>query len=360
LYRISFAEIETVQIHLSALTLRRAVPYTFVVQRHISRKELPMSTISPAGIHDDITQCIGGTPLVRLRRVAEGCVATVVGKMENLNPLWSVKDRIAGAMIDAAERDGMISENTMIIEPTSGNTGIGLAFVCAARGYKLTVTMPESMSLERRRMLKALGADLILTPAAEGMPGAVRKAEELVAQNRNYYMPQQFKNPANPEIHRRTTAEEVWRDTDGAIDIFVSGVGTGGTITGVGEVIKARKPGVQMIAVEPANSPVITQRKAGQPLKPGKHTIQGIGAGFIPDVLNVDIIDEVIQVQDEDAMETARKLAKLEGLMCGISCGAAAWAALHVARRPKNAGKLIVVVLPDLGERYLSTKLFPE
>jgi cysteine synthase A len=319
-----------------------------------------MSTISAAGIHDDITQCIGGTPLVRLRRVTEGCVATVVGKMENLNPLWSVKDRIAGAMIDAAERDGLINDNTMIIEPTSGNTGIGLAFVCAARGYKLTVTMPESMSLERRRMLKALGADLILTPAAEGMPGAVRKAEELVAQNRNYYMPQQFKNPANPEVHRRTTAEEVWRDTDGQIDIFVSGVGTGGTITGVGEVLKARKPGVQMVAVEPVNSPVITQRKAGQPLKPGKHTIQGLGAGFIPDVLNVDIIDEVVQVQDEDALETSRQLAKLEGLMCGISCGAAAWAALQLARRPQNAGKLIVVVLPDLGERYLSTKLFPE
>jgi cysteine synthase A len=319
-----------------------------------------MSTISPSGVHDDITQCIGGTPLVRLRRVSEGCVATVAGKMENLNPLWSVKDRIAAAMIDAAERDGLINENTMIIEPTSGNTGIGLAFVCAARGYKLTVTMPESMSLERRRMLKALGAELILTPAAEGMPGAVRKGEELVAQNRNYFMPQQFKNPANPAIHRKTTAEEIWRDTDGAIDIFIAGVGTGGTITGVGEVLKSRKPGVQIIAVEPANSPVITQRKAGQPLKPGKHTIQGIGAGFIPDVLNVDIIDEVIQVQDEDAMETSRQLAKKEGLMCGISCGAAAWAALQVARRPENAGKLIVVVLPDLGERYLSTKLFPE
>jgi cysteine synthase A len=318
-----------------------------------------MSTTA-SGIHEDITQCIGGTPLVRLRRVTQGCVATVAAKMENFNPLWSVKDRIARAMIDAAERDGLINENTTIIEPTSGNTGIGLAFVCAARGYKLMVTMPESMSLERRRMLKALGAELVLTPAAEGMPGAVRKAEELVSSNKNYFIPQQFKNPANPEVHRKTTAEEIWRDTDGLVDIVVAGVGTGGTITGVGEVLKSRKPEVQIIAVEPANSPVITQRRNGEPLKPGRHTIQGIGAGFIPDVLNVDIIDEVVQVQDEDAMETSRQLAKQEGLMCGISCGAAAWAALHVAKRKENAGKLIVVVLPDLGERYLSTKLFPE
>jgi cysteine synthase A len=292
--------------------------------------------------------------------MTEGCVATVAAKMENLNPLWSVKDRIARSMIDAAERDGRINENTVVIEPTSGNTGIGLAFVCAARGYKLMVTMPESMSLERRRMLKSLGAELVLTPAAEGMPGAVRKAEELVAQNKNYFMPQQFKNPANPEIHRKTTAEEIWRDTDGQVDIVVSGVGTGGTITGVGEVLKKRKPAVKMVAVEPVNSPVITQRKKGEPLKPGRHTIQGIGAGFIPDVLNVDIIDDVIQVQDEDAMEAARQLAKLEGLMCGISSGAAAWAAIQLAKKPENNGKLIVVVLPDLGERYLSTKLFPE
>lgn len=319
-----------------------------------------MSSTAASGIRDDITQCIGNTPLIRLRRIAEGCVATVAGKIENMNPLWSVKDRIAAAMIDAAERDGRIKEDTIIIEPTSGNTGIGLAFVCAARGYKLMVTMPESMSLERRRLLKALGAELVLTPAAEGMPGAVRKAEEMAAQNKHYFIPQQFKNPANPEIHRRTTAEEIWRDTDGQVDIVVSGVGTGGTITGVGEVLKQRKPGVKMIAVEPANSPVITQRRNGEPIKPGRHTIQGIGAGFIPDILNVDIIDEVVQVQDEDAMETARQLAKLEGLMCGISCGAAAWAALQVARRPENAGKLLVVVLPDLGERYLSTKLFPE
>lgn len=318
-----------------------------------------MSTTA-SGIHEDITQCIGGTPLVQLRRITKGCAATVVGKLENFNPLWSVKDRIARAMIDAAERDGLINDKTIVIEPTSGNTGIGLAFVCAARGYKLMVTMPESMSLERRRMLKGLGAELVLTPAAEGMPGAVRKAEELVAENKNYFMPQQFKNPANPEIHRKTTAEEIWRDTDGQIDIFVSGVGTGGTITGVGEVLKSRKPEVQIIAVEPANSPVITQRRNGEPIKPGRHTIQGIGAGFIPDVLNVDIIDDVVQVQDEDAKETARQLAKQEGFMCGISCGAAAWAAIQLASRKENAGKLIVVVLPDLGERYISTNLFPE
>ena len=319
-----------------------------------------MATSTTGKVHDDITSCIGNTPLVRLNRTATGCHATVLAKVENVNPLWSVKDRIARAMIDAAERDGLLKEDTIVIEPTSGNTGIGLAFVCAARGYKLAVTMPESMSLERRRMLKALGAELILTPAAEGMPGAVRKAEAMVAENPKYFMPQQFKNPANPEIHRRTTAEEIWRDTDGQIDILVSGVGTGGTITGVGEVIKKRKPSLHVVAVEPANSPVITQKRAGQELKPGRHTIQGIGAGFIPDVLNVGIIDEVITVTDDDAVETARNLAKLEGLMCGISCGAAAWAALQVAKRPENAGKTIVVVLPDLGERYLSTKLYPE
>jgi cysteine synthase A len=319
-----------------------------------------MTVDTASGIHNDITQCIGNTPLIRLRRVAEGCVATVLGKLENFNPLWSVKDRIARAMIEAAEREGLIKDDTVVIEPTSGNTGIGLAYVCAARGYRLKVTMPESMSLERRRMLKALGADLVLTPAGEGMPGAVRKAEELLAQNENYFMPQQFKNPANPEVHRKTTAEEIWRDTEGGVDVVVSGVGTGGTITGVGEVLKSRKPDVKMVAVEPANSPVITQKLSGQPIKPGKHTIQGIGAGFIPDVLNLEIIDEVVRVQDEDAVETARRMAKLEGFMCGISCGAAAWAALEVARRDESAGKLIVVILPDLGERYLSTKLFPE
>ena len=314
----------------------------------------------PVGIRDDITQCIGRTPLVRLRRVTEGCVATVVGKIENMNPLWSVKDRIACAMVDAAERDGKIGPDTIIIEPTSGNTGIGLASVCAARGYKLRVTMPESMSLERRRMLKALGAELVLTPAAEGMPGAVRHADEISRSSAQFFMPQQFNNPANPEVHRKTTAEEIWADTAGQVDILVCGVGTGGTITGCGEVLKKKKPGLQVVAVEPANSPVISQKLAGEPIKPGRHTIQGIGAGFIPEILNLDIIDEVIKVDDEDAMETARQMAKREGLMCGISCGAAAWGALEVARRPENTGKMIVVVLPDLGERYLSTRLFPE
>jgi len=319
-----------------------------------------MTTATEQPVQDDITQCIGRTPLVRLRNLTEGCAATILAKMENMNPLWSVKDRIGRAMIDAAERDGKIKEDTVIVEPTSGNTGIALAYVCAARGYKLKVTMPESMTLERRRMLKALGAELVLTPAAEGMPGAVRKAEELCGENPNCYMPQQFENPANPEIHRQTTAREIWEDTEGRIDIFVGGVGTGGTITGVGEAIKSRKPEFQTIAVEPANSPVITQRKAGEELTPGKHTIQGIGAGFIPGVLNVDIIDEVVQVADEDAAETARQLARREGLMCGISSGAAAWAALQVARREENEDKLIVVLLPDIGERYLSTTLYPE
>lgn len=319
-----------------------------------------MATATNQGIHEDITQTIGNTPLVRLRHITAGCVATVAGKLENQNPLWSVKDRIAASMIDAAERDGLIKDDTVIVEPTSGNTGIGLAFVCGARGYRLMVTMPESMSIERRRMLKSLGSELVLTPAAEGMPGAVRKAEEIVAANPNYFMPQQFKNPANPEVHRKTTAEEIWRDTDGAVDIVVCGVGTGGTITGVGETLKSRKPEVKMIAVEPANSPVITQRRAGEPLQPGKHTIQGIGAGFIPENLNLDVIDDVIQVQDEDAADITRKLASDEGLMCGISSGAACWAALELAKRSENAGKIIVVILPDLGERYLSTKLFPE
>jgi len=319
-----------------------------------------MTTSESGRIFKNIADCIGNTPLVKFNRIAEGCVATVVGKMENMNPLWSVKDRIARAMIDAAERDGLINKNTVIIEPTSGNTGIGLAYVCASRGYKLVVTMPESMSIERRRLLKALGAELVLTPAAEGMPGAVTRAEELVVKNPNYYMPQQFKNPANPEIHRKTTAEEIWRDTSGAVDMVVAGVGTGGTITGVGEVLKSRKPSVKMVAVEPVASPVISQRLAGSELKPGKHTIQGIGAGFIPDVLNLDIIDDVVQVRDEDAFDTSRRLAKMEGLMCGISCGAAAWAALDLGRRQENRGILIVTILPDLGERYLSTKLFPE
>jgi cysteine synthase A len=311
-------------------------------------------------IHADITQVIGNTPLVHLSRLGKGLPGILVAKLEAQNPCWSVKDRIARAMIDRAEQLGLIKENTVIIEPTSGNTGIGLAFVCAARGYRLMVTMPESMSLERRRLLKALGAEIILTPAAEGMTGAVRRAEQLCAENPNFYMPQQFKNPANPEIHRKTTAEEIWRDTDGQVDIVVSGVGTGGTITGVGEVLKSRKPTVKMVAVEPAASPVITQKLSGQPLQPGRHAIQGIGAGFIPDVLNLNIIDEVITVEDEAAMETARRVAREEGILCGISCGAAAYAALQVAKREENRGKLIVVIFPDLGERYLSTRLYPE
>jgi cysteine synthase A len=292
--------------------------------------------------------------------VTDGARAEVVAKLENFNPLWSVKDRIGVAMIDAAEAAGKIQEGTLIVEPTSGNTGIGLAFTCAARGYRLMVTMPESMSIERRRLLKAFGAEIVLTPAAEGMPGAVRRAEEIHKNTPNSFMPQQFKNPANPEIHRRTTAEEIWRDTDGQIDILVCGVGTGGTITGCGEVLKERKPSLKVVAVEPANSPVITQKRSGSPLQPGRHAIQGIGAGFIPDILNVDVIDEVIQVRDEESFEMARRLAKEEGMLCGISCGAAATGAVKVAHRPENAGKMIVVVLPDLGERYLSTPLYPE
>jgi cysteine synthase A len=311
-------------------------------------------------IYDDITQTIGNTPLIRLKRVTAGCQADVVGKLENFNPLWSVKDRIGVAMIDAAEAEGKIRKDTVIVEPTSGNTGIALAFTCAARGYRLMVTMPESMSLERRRLLKAFGAEIVLTPASEGMPGAVRKAEEIVANTPGAFMPQQFKNPANPAIHRTTTAEEIWRDTDGRIDIFVSAVGTGGTITGCGEVLKSRKPSVRVVAIEPVNSPVLTQHKKSEPLKPGPHKIQGIGAGFIPDILNTEVIDEVVTVRDEDSFEMSRRLAREEGMLCGISCGAAVAGAVQVARRPENAGKLIVTILPDLGERYLSTPLFPE
>ncbi len=318
-----------------------------------------MSAAATTGIHDEITQCIGNTPLVRLNRVSDGCVATVVAKVESMNPLWSVKDRIGRAMIDAAERDGKINSDTIIVEPTSGNTGIALAYVCAARGYKIKVVMPESMSIERRRLVKALGAEVILTPGSEGMPGAIRAATEMCESGENYFMPQQFNNPANPEIHRQTTAEEIWRDTAGQVDILVCGVGTGGTITGCSEALKQKKPGMISVAVEPENSPVIAQRKNGKPLQPGKHSIQGIGAGFIPDVLNVDIIDEVFPVNDEDCITMARNLATQEGLFCGISCGAAAHAAIEIGKRPENAGKMIVVVLPDLGERYLSTNLYP-
>lgn len=318
-----------------------------------------MNTPSNA-IHDDITQCIGRTPLVRLRRVTEGCVAEVVAKVENMNPLWSVKDRIGRAMIDAGERDGLINADTTIIEPTSGNTGIALAYVCAARGYRLKVTMPDSMSMERRQLLVALGAELVLTPGAEGMPGAIRRATEMTVENDNYFMPQQFNNPANPQVHRETTAIEIWEDTGGEVDIFVAGVGTGGTITGCSEALKEKNPDLVSIAVEPATSPVITQRRADQPLQPGRHAIQGIGAGFIPGILNVDVIDEVIQVTDEQAVEMARNLSTMEGLFCGISCGAAASAAIAVAKRPENKGKRIVVILPDLGERYLSTSLYPK
>jgi cysteine synthase A len=311
-------------------------------------------------IYDDITQAIGHTPLIKLRRVVGDSKATVVAKMESLNPLWSVKDRIGVSMIEAAERDGKINKDTTIIEPTSGNTGIGLAFTCAAKGYKLVVTMPETMSLERRRLLKAFGAEVVLTPGEKGMNGAIAKADELLKATPNSFMPQQFKNPANPDIHRRTTAEEIWNDTAGKADILISGVGTGGTITGVSEIIKKRKPSFKSIAVEPVNSPVITQKMHGQELKPGRHKIQGLGAGFIPGVLNLEMVDEVIQVKDDDAFEMARRMAREEGILCGISSGAAAWAAIQVAQRPDSAGKLIVAVMPDLGERYLSTPLYPE
>jgi cysteine synthase A len=306
-----------------------------------------------AKIYDDITKTIGNTPLVRLNRVTEGLQATVVAKVEYFNPLGSVKDRIGVSMIEAAEKAGHIQDDTIILEPTSGNTGIALAFVCASRGYRLVLVMPETMSIERRKLLKALGAELVLTPGPLGMKGAVAKAEEMLAEDpRYYYIPQQFRNPANPEIHRKTTAEEIWRDTDGKVDILVAGVGTGGTITGVAEVIKSRKPGFKAIAVEPAASPVLGGGK------PGPHKIQGIGAGFVPDVLRLDMVDEIVPVTNEDAFATARRLAKEEGLVVGISCGAAAWAALSLAARPENRGKLIVVILPDTGERYLSTELF--
>jgi len=305
-----------------------------------------------ARIYDNITQTIGNTPLVRLTRVTKGCAADVVAKLESFNPLHCVKDRIGVAMIEAAEHDGCIKPGATIIEPTSGNTGIGLAFVAAAKGYRLILTMPETMSIERRNILKALGAEIILTPGPKGMRGAIEEAARIKTEHPEYFMPQQFENPANPEIHRKTTAEEIWADTDGKIDLFVAGVGTGGTITGVGEVIKKRKAGLKVIAVEPSASPVLS---GGQP---GPHIIQGIGAGFVPKVLNTEIYDEVIKVANEDALVTARHLAKEEGIFAGISSGAATWAAIQVANRPENKGKLLIVILPDTGERYLSTPLF--
>ncbi len=303
-------------------------------------------------IAQDVTALIGNTPLVRLRRVTAGAGAEVVAKLEFYNPAHSVKDRIGVAMIDAAEKAGLIKPDTIILEPTSGNTGIALAFVCAARGYKCTLVMPETMSKERRMLLRAYGAELILTPGPEGMPGAIKRAEALAAEDARYLIPQQFKNPANPEIHRQTTAEEIWRDTDGQVDILVSGIGTGGTITGVGEVLKARKPGFRAIAVEPDASPVLSGGARGP------HPIQGIGAGFVPDILNTKVYDEIVRVKNDDAFDFARRLAREEGLLVGISSGAAVWAAVQVARRPENAGQLIVVIIPSFGERYLSTPLF--
>jgi cysteine synthase A len=310
--------------------------------------------MSMAKISNDVTETVGCTPLVRFNRIAKGTHATILGKLESKNPLGSVKDRIGLAMINAAENQGLIRRDTLIIEPTSGNTGIALASVCVARGFRLLLTMPETMSIERRKLLKHLGAEIVLTPGSEGMKGAIQKAQEILQQTPDAFMPDQFSNPANPEIHRRTTAEEIWQDTAGDVDILVSGVGTGGTITGISEVIKERKAGFKAVAVEPAGSPVISGGKAGT------HKIQGIGAGFIPKVFNTAILDEVVTVEDEQAFETARSIAKMEGILCGISSGAAVWAALLIAKRPENKAKQIVVILPSTGERYLSTDLFKE
>jgi cysteine synthase A len=307
-----------------------------------------------SNIANDITELVGNTPLVQLNRLGAGLEARILGKLESFNPSSSVKDRIGLAMIEAAEKAGHIKEDTVLVEPTSGNTGIALAFVCAARGYKLILTMPETMSIERRRLLKILGAELILTPGAEGMPGAVRKAEKLLASDSRYLLLQQFANPANPEVHRRTTAEEIWRDTDGEVDIVVAAVGTGGTVTGVGEVLKERKPSVQVIAVEPVDSPVLSGGK------PGPHKIQGIGAGFVPDVMRLDLVDEILTVTHQDAGQISRRLAREEGILVGISAGANVWAALELGKRPENAGKTIVTVICDTGERYLSTWLFED
>ncbi len=312
-----------------------------------------------ANMYNDITAAIGRTPLVKINRIIDA-PATVVAKLEFTNPLSSVKDRIGAAMIEAGEKDGRINKQTAIIEPTSGNTGIALAFVCAAKGYRLTLTLPESMSVERRTILKALGANLVLTPAADGMKGAIAAAEKLARETPNSYVPQQFENPANPEVHRRTTAQEIWNDTDGKADILVSGIGTGGTITGVGEALKAKKPSFKCYGIEPESSPVITQKRAGQPLQPGRHMIQGIGAGFIPGILNLQIIDDVILVNNEDSFAWARRAAREEGIFCGISCGAALFAANKIAQMPENKGKLIVAILPSGGDRYLSTPLFAE
>jgi cysteine synthase A len=312
-------------------------------------------------ISNNITECFGKTPLVKLNKLTEGLEATIVCKLEFYNPLSSVKDRIGIAMVNDAEEKGLIRRGeSTLVEPTSGNTGIALAFVAAARGYKLILTMPETMSIERRKLLAALGAQIVLTPGPEGMRGAIARAAEIVAKTPNAYMPQQFDNPANPKVHRETTAEEVWRDTEGKVDIFVSGVGTGGTITGVGQVLKERKPGVKIVAVEPTNSPVITQRLAGQELKPGPHMIQGIGAGFIPSILDLSVIDEVVQVSNEDAITYGRLLATQEGIFAGISSGAAIRASIELAKKPENKGKMIVCVLPSTGERYLSTALYAD